>query len=281
GLGLEFLRHIERCAIIAHVLDCATLEPGRDPVSDLEVIEAELAAYAEDLAHLEAAVPLMERPRVVVLNKIDVPEARELADFVRLELEERGYPVFEVSAVSREGLKPLTYALGRLVGEHRAAAAVVEPQRTVLRPRAVDRPDFDVAERSGADGPFFQIRGAKPERWVRQTDFANDEAVGYLADRLARLGVEDQLYRAGARPGATVVIGPTEGGVIFDWEPTMVTGAELLGPRGTDGRLEDDARPTRDERRRRFTDRMDAKTAARDQLADERDEGIWTDPTND
>src|SRR6478736_8228822 len=90
GLGLEFLRHIERTAVIVHVLDCATLEPGRDPVSDLDVLEAELAAYAGDLEIEGGRVPLMERPRIVVLNQIDVPEARELADLVKPDLEARG-----------------------------------------------------------------------------------------------------------------------------------------------------------------------------------------------
>jgi len=81
GLGLEFLRHIERCAVIVHVLDCATLEPNRDPISDLDALEAELAAYADRLDDA-GDVPLMDRPRVVVLNKVDVPEARELAELV-------------------------------------------------------------------------------------------------------------------------------------------------------------------------------------------------------
>src|SRR5436190_9050873 len=81
GLGHEFLRHIERCAVLVHVLDCATLEPGRDPVSDLDVLERELEQYGG----------LADRPRVVVLNKIDVPEARDLAELVRTDLEARGW----------------------------------------------------------------------------------------------------------------------------------------------------------------------------------------------
>ncbi|HLT84982.1 MAG TPA: GTPase ObgE, partial [Phototrophicaceae bacterium] len=228
GLGLDFLRHIERCAVIVHVLDCATLEPGRDPISDLDTIEAELAAYAEDLT-VAGRLPLAERPRVVVLNKVDVPEARDLAELVRPELEARGLEVHEISAASHEGLRPLSFALARLVAEARAAAPAPEPARVVLRPRAVDDAGFTVTARNRHDGVFYQVRGAKPERWVRQTDFANDEAVGYLADRLARLGVEEELFKAGAQPGDEVVIGPVEGGVIFDWEPTMLTGAELLG----------------------------------------------------
>ena len=117
GLGLDFLRHIERCAVIVHVLDCATLEPGRDPLSDLDTIEAELAAYSERLGEQEddpsltGRVPLMERPRIVVLNKVDVPDAAELAEFVRADIEARGLPVHIVSAVAHTGLRPLSFAL--------------------------------------------------------------------------------------------------------------------------------------------------------------------------
>ena len=78
GLGLEFLRHIERCAALVHVIDCATEEPGRDPVTDLDVIEAELAAYAD-----VTGADLASRPRLVALNKIDVPAARDLAELAR------------------------------------------------------------------------------------------------------------------------------------------------------------------------------------------------------
>jgi GTPase len=234
GLGLEFLRHVERCAVLVHVLDCATLEPGRDPVSDLDAVEAELTAYRDDAAQLTS------RPRLVVLNKIDVPEARELADLVRTELEQRGLEVLEVSAVSREGLRELTYALARVVMADRAARPVEEATRIVLRPTAVDDAGFTVEQEGGG----FVVRGSKPERWVMQTDFSNDEAVGYLADRLARLGVEKALAAAGAVPGAEVTVGE----VTFDWEPSeMEEFAANL--RGQDVRLERDTRVRADERR--------------------------------
>lgn len=278
GLGLEFLRHVERCAVLVHVLDCATLEPDRDPLSDLEVIEAELAAYSADLDLDGSRVPLIERPQVVVLNKIDVPEARELADLVKPDLEARGVRVFEISAVSREGLRPLSFALAELVAKAREDAPAAEAERIVLRPRAVDEAGFTVTRRVAGDREFFEVRGAKPERWVQQTDFSNDEAVGYLADRLARLGVEKELFKAGAVEGAEVIIGAEENAVVFDWEPTMMSGSELLaGPRGTDLRVEENARPTRAQKRQEFTDRMDAKTAAREELWTERAAGVWTD----
>src|SRR5690349_13904166 len=236
GLGLEFLRHVERCEVLVHVLDCATLEPGRDPLTDLETIEEELAQYGG----------LEDRPRLVALNKVDVPDGQDIADLTRASLEERGYRVFEVSALAHKGLRELSFAMAGIVAEARAAKPVEESTRVVLRPKAVDDAGFTITEEDGA----YRIRGVKPERWVRQTDFSNDEAVGYLADRLARLGIEQELWKVGAQEGDTVVIGPEDDAVVFDWEPTMAAGAEMLGRRGEDHRFETQ-RPAVDRRRER------------------------------
>ena len=221
GLGLEFLRHVERCSVLVHVVDCATLEPGRDPLGDLDVIEGELQAYGG----------LADRPRLVALNKVDIPDARDLADLVRPELEARGYRVFEVSAVSHEGLRTLAFAMGQLVVRARSLEAETIAPRVVIRPTPVDDAGFTV--RKEPEG--FRVLGVRPERWVRQTDFGNDEAVGYLADRLARLGVEEELAKLGAQAGATVMIGKGDDAVVFDWQPTI--GAGPIGPRGSDDRL--------------------------------------------
>ena len=111
---------------------------------------------------------------------------------------------------------------------------------------------------------------------MRQTDFANDEAVGYLADRLQRLGVEDALFKAGAVAGDTVLIGDADNAVVFDWQPTLSAGAELLGgPRGTDLRLQDHSRPSRDEKRERMRDRYAARAQTQAQLDAERRAGHW------
>ena len=275
GLGLEFLRHVERCAALVHVLDCATLEPGRDPISDLDVIEAELAAYQVD----EGSVPLPDRPRIVVLHKVDVSEARELAELVESELRGRGLDVHLVSSASHEGLRELAFAMARLVTEARAALPPPAPARIVLRPKAVDDSGFTVTRELTGDGERFRVRGDKPERWVRQTDFSNDEAVGYLADRLARLGVEESLFGAGALAGAEVVIGDDESGVVFDWEPMLIAGpGAAASPRGSDLRLEGAGRPSRDERREGYEAKRVARREARDELAGERSAGLWTDP---
>ncbi|YCK35682.1 GTPase ObgE [Actinomadura sp. ATCC 39365] len=225
GLGHEFLRHVERCDMLVHVIDCATMEPGRDPLTDYEVIEAELQAYGK----------LEDRPRMIVLNKADVPDARELADLVRAEFEERGLQVFVISAATHDGLRELTYAMGEWVAAAGANRPVEEPTRLVIRPKQLGDAGFKVRR---VNENLFQVTGEKPERWIRQTDFSNDEAVGYLADRLERLGVETELVKAGAKAGAEVVIGPMEGGYVFDWQPTLSAESVRQGPRGSDNRLD-------------------------------------------
>ncbi|WP_282006326.1 GTPase ObgE [Propioniciclava sinopodophylli] len=230
GLGFDFLRHIERCQAIVHVIDCATYEPGRDPVTDLDIIEGELAAHGG----------LEDRPRLVALNKVDIPDAADLADIVAPEIEARGLKVFRISTKSSEGLQALTFAMAELVRERRAAQPKAEAQRIVIRPAPVagTGPEFTIRRMGDGQGGFvWRVEGAKPERWVKQTDFTNPEAVGYLADRFTRLGIEDELLRIGAREGDAVAIGAGDDPVVFDFAPQMQSGAELLTRRGDDDRL--------------------------------------------
>ena len=207
GLGLEFLRHVQRCSALVHVVDCATFETDRDPVADLEVIERELLDFDPDLA---------ARPRLVALNKVDVPDGREMAEMVVQSLRERGLAVYPISAVTHEGLRELTFAMLRLVLADREQRPAPQA-RVILRPKAADEPDFEVHRQADA----FRVTGTRPQRWVRQTDFSNEQAVRYLSDRLARLGVEDRLAELGAVEGSTVIIGPDENAVVFDWVPSI------------------------------------------------------------
>jgi GTP-binding protein len=304
GLGLEFLRHIERTEIIVHVIDCATLEPDRDPVSDYYALEHELAQYADKLELPVGAIPIPDRPRIIVLNKVDVPEAKELADFVRPEFEKMGLRVFEVSTASHAGLKELGYALGELVTQMRKEVArreqEQEDERVVIkplerkgrrRPAAAAEADFKVERETNRNGDvWYTVTGTKPERWVVQTNFDNDEAVGYLADRLAKLGVEDELRRQGAHAGDEVRIGRGDRAVAFDWDPTIAAGAEMLdgsqlGSRGKDLRLEANdpraQRRTNAERRREYHEMMDARAAVREAMMAERKAGHWADSSVD
>lgn len=248
GLGLEFLRHVERCAVLVHVVDTATMEPGRDPVSDIDAIEAELAEYGG----------LADRPRLIALNKVDVPDGRELAEMVRPEVAAKGWETFEISTASRVGLRELTSAMARLVRQARQDQPVVEATRTVLRPTPVDDTGFHVEQ--ATDGAF-EVHGARPARWVRQTNFDNDEAVGFLADRLAKIGVEKALADAGAEPGVTVRIAGRE----FDWYPGVYAGVDHVSyVRGTDERMDDGRR-----RRATAAERLAAKRARRQPSPDE------------
>ncbi len=237
GLGHDFLRHIERCAALVHVVDTATMEPGRNPVEDLDVIENELSRYGG----------LEDRPRLVALNKVDVPDGREIAEMVTGELRDRGLEVVPVSAASGEGLRQLTFAMARVVEAARRERGVAEATRIVIRPPSADGgDDFTVEETvdasTGSGERAWRVVGVKPERWVRQTDFSNDEAVGFLADRLNRLGVESRLLGMGAAEGDTVLIGDLDNAVVFDFRPGIDAGVEMLGRRGEDQRF-DESRP--------------------------------------
>ncbi|WP_082534230.1 GTPase ObgE [Marmoricola sp. Leaf446] len=235
GLGHDFLRHVERCAALVHVVDLATLEPGRNPAEDLDVIERELERYGG----------LADRPRLVALNKIDVPDGRDMADIVRAEVAERGWPVFDVSAASHEGLRQLSFAMAEVVAARRAAEPREESTRIVIRPRSTSAAvEFTVKE----TGEGWRVRGEKPERWIRQTDFSNDEAVGFLADRLERLGVEKRLVELGAHEGDPVLIGHPDNAVVFDFRPGIDAGAQMLGRRGEDQRFSE-SRVARQRRR--------------------------------
>ncbi len=306
GLGLQFLRHIERTEIIAHVIDCATLEPGRDPLSDYYALEQELGEYANDLELPLGAIPIPERPRIIILNKVDMPEAKELAEFVKPEFEKLDLPVYIVSTASHEGLKELNFALANLVTQMRADIAAreetVEEERVVINPlsepgqrrrngRNAGVQEFEIEREEDRNGNYwFTVTGTKPERCVVQTNFDNDEAVGYLADRLAKLGVEDALRKNGARPGDEVRIGRGARAVAFDWDPTIAAGAEnldgtQLGSRGRDLRLEAEdtrgRRRTNTERRRQYHEMMDARAAVRAAMQAEREAGHWADPAVD
>ncbi|MDN5919398.1 MAG: GTPase ObgE [Pseudonocardia sp.] len=258
GLGLEFLRHIERCSVLVHVVDCATFETERDPVADVEALEQELARYAEMLGSGALGETLADRPRLIALNKVDVPDAADLVDIVRADLAERfGWPIYAISTASHSGLRELSFAMAERVAAQRAAQPSVEPTRIVLRPKGVGDTGFAIETDRELEGGFI-VRGERPERWIRQTSFDNDEAVGYLGDRLARLGVEEALARAGAVPGCPVTIGD----MTFDWEPSTPAGmAVLMSGRGTDRRLDEPDRVGADERKR-------ARVARRAHLSD-------------
>ena len=209
GLGHRFLRHIERCLVLLHVCDAMPFDPERDPISDLATMRAELARHDPSL---------LERPQLVAVNKVDLPDGRTMAEMVRPTLEAQGDEVIEISAVTGEGLDALRYRLGAIVAAQREAVGAVRaeaaaPEEVVIRlePRG---PDFVVTRHAtGA----FQVRGDRVERWVQMLPLDNLDATRYLQGRLRRAGVERALIDAGARSGDDVVIDE----VVFTFEPDI------------------------------------------------------------
>ncbi len=197
GLGHAFLRHIERTALILHVVDLSGSYEGRDPIEDLAIIDGELAAHAEELA---------VRPQIVVGNKIDVEGAAENSERVAAWCAERERPYFAVSAVTGDGIGPLVRAVAEAVHEIREALPVESAEFDAEYVHAQGR-GREVTVARAIDGGW-DVMGPGIERAVIKTDMTNEEAVAYLQRRLIKMGIETRLIAAGALDGDTVHIGP-------------------------------------------------------------------------
>jgi len=226
GLGHEFLRHVERTAIIVHVVDITGGLEGRDPVEEYRIINNELALYAKEFA---------TRPCIVVANKVDASGTEDalerLAQAVREDSiaaaggnEFAESPInpklFKTSAVTGEGIEALKAAIGTKVHELREAARSEDAQMPhydhVWERRRQERERrFKVVELS--DG-IFRVTGIQVERMVVQTDWENEEAIAFLQHRLKRMGVEGALEEAGACDGDEIRIV----GRAFEFESSKV-----------------------------------------------------------
>jgi GTP-binding protein len=198
GLGHEFLRHIERTALILHVVDLDGGFESRDPIEDYKTINAELAAYASELA---------DRPQIVVGNKCDLPGADVSSMFLREAAEADGRPYFEVSAVTGAGIEELVTACAAQVAELRKQIEVDAP--TVDFNAAVERARLRRDQKINVtreERHVWRVSGGAIERMVVQTDWDNDEAVSYLQRRFDRIGLDDLLAKSGCVQGDEVRI---------------------------------------------------------------------------
>lgn len=198
GLGHEFLRHIERTALILHVVDVTGGYEGRDAVEDYRTINAELAAYAQELA---------VRPQIVVANKCDMPDTQDAIARLREAALADGHQFFEVSAVTGQGLDALVEATATQVAELRKQIVGEAPQgddseRWERKRRNRDRA-INIARESRN---VWRVSGGAIERMVIQTDWDNDEAVSFLQHRFDRIHLNEKLQKAGVQSGDEVRI---------------------------------------------------------------------------
>lgn len=198
GLGHQFLRHIERTALLAHMVDVTGGFEGRDPIDDYHIINRELEAYAPELS---------QRPMVVLANKCDMPNTEEKVEELRRMAEADGHQFFAISTVTGQNLDELVVWCASTVAELRQELALTEPTE--------DRSEFWESLRKRRDNHLtiereerhvWRVSGTAIERMVIQTDWDNDEAVAYLQHRFDRIGLDDQLIKAGARNGDEIRI---------------------------------------------------------------------------
>jgi len=190
GLGHQFLRHIERCRVIVHVLDMGSSD-GRDPLEDYRIINQELEEYEYDL---------LKRPQVVVANKMDLDLAQE--NLLRFKEMYPDIVVFETITIIQEGVQSLLYKLADLLEvTEEFPLKEVTRQQGVLYKFEEEEPDFTV---NNLGNGRFELVGNKLYRLTKMTDFNNEVAISRFSHQLRKMGVDDALRKAGAEDGDMV-----------------------------------------------------------------------------
>lgn len=215
GLGHEFLRHVERTRLLAHIIDGSGGLEGRDPLVDFETIMHEVESYSDDLA---------AKPRLVVINKLDLPEAQENASILRMELEERGETVFEISAVTGQGVRELMDVMSQRLTEIPKETGKPPVSERVYTLESIDDQAWE-AERMSQH--HFRIGGANLERRFVTTDFHLEEAAERFQRMLELWGISARLEELGIQPGDSVHIGDAE--LVWD-QAALDAERELVNP---------------------------------------------------
>ncbi len=200
GLGLEFLRHVERTRLLLHLVDGANVE--RDPWDEFESINRELVEYSPELA---------ERPQIAVMTKMDLPEAQERYELLKQRAEREGIPTMAISSATGQGVRELMNTAAQRLRDIREEDA----QRERTMPRVAEagpvlRPEPDDAYIIEATPEGYRVRGKRVERLAAMTDPESIDGMDRLERTLRRMGVFAALEEAGVQPGDTVRFGKTE-----------------------------------------------------------------------
>ena len=189
GLGHDFLRHIDRCRLLVHVVDVSGSE-GRDPVEDFDAINAELSQYSPDLA---------TRPQIVVANKTDIMEDESLLEKLRAHVEPLGYPLFALSAASHTGTRELVLKIAEKLS--------TLPPVTVYEPEYVPKPvKIDASEplKITVEDNTYIVEGKWLERLMSNVNFGDYESRMFFDKMLRENGVFQQLEDLGIKDGDIV-----------------------------------------------------------------------------
>ena len=189
GLGHDFLRHIDRCRLLVHVVDVSGSE-GRDPVADFDAINLELTQYNEALA---------SRPQIVVANKADILADENLLDALRAHVEALGYPLYTISAAAQQGVRELVYAIASKLREL-PPVAVYKPEY-IKRPPQVDT--SQPLEITVEDGVYL-VEGPWLQRLIANTNFGDYESRMWFDKMLRESGLFDRLETMGIQDGDLV-----------------------------------------------------------------------------
>lgn len=197
GLGLDFLRHIERTKVIIHMVDAASVE-GRDPIADIHAINKELSAYDPEVA---------ARPQVIAANKIDAlwdPE-RDPVEEIRREFEPKGIPVFPISAVSGQGLKELMYHVKGILDTMEDKPVVFEQEFFPEDMFIQENLPYTV-EKSTEEENTYIVEGPRIEKMLGYTNLDSEKGFAFFQRFLKDTGILDELEKAGVQEGDTIRI---------------------------------------------------------------------------
>jgi len=189
GLGHDFLRHIDRCRLLVHVVDVSGSE-GRDPVADFDAINRELRQYSPELA---------ARPQIVAANKVDIMEDDSLLETLRDHVDRQGYPLYTISAAAHQGTKELVYAMANRLREL--------PPVAVYAPEYVKRPpkvDMSQPLEIAVEDNVYLVEGPWLQRLIANTNFSDYESRNWFDRMLRESGLFDRLEAMGIRDGDLV-----------------------------------------------------------------------------
>ncbi|MBP0979504.1 MAG: GTPase ObgE [Oscillospiraceae bacterium] len=195
GLGHEFLRHIDRCRLILHVVDVSGLE-GRDPIEDFKKINLELKKFNQDLS---------QRPQIVVANKCDIAESSNINRFKNY-IKNLGYEIFEISAVSNKGVKELINFVSKKLSEL-PPIREYEPEEEILEEIEVkNNKEFEITKEIVKDEVVYIVKATWLFNILKSVNLEDNESLYYFQKVIKTSGIESQLQKMGINDGDTVKI---------------------------------------------------------------------------